>query len=93
MLPGTNSALDWLTHASIYQEYLAKTLTDKYSTLNGQMDKVINDANSELNILNQKLSSMALPLSRYLLADLLSRYANRSGQAQGREHGSCCSIP
>lgn len=44
--------------SSVYQEYLAKTLTDKYSTLNVQMDKVINDANSELNILNQKLSSM-----------------------------------
>ena len=42
----------------VYQEYLAKTLTDKYSTLNVQMDKVINDANSELNILNQKLNSM-----------------------------------
>lgn len=63
MLPETSSALHRLTVASIYQEYLAKTLTDKYSTLNVQMDKVINDANSELNILNQKLSSMGLPLS------------------------------
>lgn len=33
-------------------------MTDKYNTLNAQMDKVINDANSELNILNQKLNSM-----------------------------------
>lgn len=49
-----------LTNTSIYQEYLAKTLTDKYSTLNVQMDKVINDANSELNILNQKLNSMSV---------------------------------
>ena len=42
---------------SVYQEYLAKTLTDKYSTLNAQMDKVLNDANSELNILNQRINS------------------------------------
>lgn len=46
-----------LTGASIYQEYLAKTLTDKYGTLNVQMDKILNDANSELSILNQKLNS------------------------------------
>ena len=45
-----------LTESSVYQEYLAKTLTDKYTTLNMQMDKVINDANSELNVLNQKLN-------------------------------------
>jgi len=56
------SSLHALTSASIYQEYLAKTLTDKYSTLNVQMDKVINDANSELNILNQKLNSMSMAL-------------------------------
>jgi E3 ubiquitin-protein ligase CCNP1IP1 len=48
----------WLKLPSVYQEYLAKTLTDKYSNLNQQLDKVLNDANSELNILNQRINSM-----------------------------------
>jgi E3 ubiquitin-protein ligase CCNP1IP1 len=65
-----------LTSASIYQEYLAKTLTDKYSTLNVQMDKVINDANSELNILNQKLNSMSLITLCRSTADVWVRYAD-----------------
>jgi len=46
-----------LTLYSIYQEYLAKSLTDKYGNLSVQMDKIINDANSEIDGLNQKLSS------------------------------------
>lgn len=48
-----------LTVPSVYQEYLAKTLTDKYSNLNQQLDKVLSDANSELNILNQRISSIS----------------------------------
>ena len=47
----------YLMARSVYQEYLAKTLTDKYANLNVQVDKIINDANSELEVLNQKLSS------------------------------------
>lgn len=43
--------------SSVYQEYLAKTLTDKYNSLNVQMDKIINEANSELSIMTQKLNS------------------------------------
>lgn len=46
-----------LTPYSIYQEYLAKSLTDKYGNLSVQMDKIINDANSEIDGLNQKLGS------------------------------------
>ena len=42
---------------SVYQEYLAKTLTDKYSHLNVQMDRLVNEANSELEVLNQRLRS------------------------------------
>ena len=45
-----------LTVASVYQEYLAKTLTDKYGNLSVQMDKIINEANTELDSLNQKLA-------------------------------------
>ena len=56
-LPTVVAITAWLKFYSVYQEYLAKTLTDKYSTLNAQMDKVLNDANSELNILNQRINS------------------------------------
>lgn len=66
----TTFACAALTISSVYQEYLAKTLTDKYSTLNVQMDKVINDANSELNILNQKLNSMCPETCRCPIIDL-----------------------
>lgn len=45
-----------LTHCSIYQEYLAKTLADKYGNLNVQVDKIVNDANAELQMLHQKLA-------------------------------------
>ena len=55
--PTIVAIIDQLKYSSVYQEYLAKTLTDKYSTLNGQMDKVLHDANSELNILNQRINS------------------------------------
>ena len=44
-----------LTNHSVYQEYLARTLTDKYGNLSVQMDKIINDANSELESLQHKL--------------------------------------
>ncbi|KAL2050132.1 hypothetical protein ABVK25_009635 [Lepraria finkii] len=44
------------TQEIVYQEFLAKTLTDKYSNLNQQLDQVLSDANSELNILNQRIS-------------------------------------
>jgi E3 ubiquitin-protein ligase CCNP1IP1 len=49
---------------SVYQEYLAKNLADKYNTLNSQMDKVIHDANAEISGLRSKLSG--------LLYDILS---------------------
>lgn len=39
-----------------YQEFLAKSLTDKYTGLNLQMDKVIHNANSEISTLHSKLS-------------------------------------
>ena len=33
-------------------------MTEKHNTLNVQIDKILNEANSELNMLNQKLHSM-----------------------------------
>ena len=44
-----------LTCSSVYQEFLAKSLADKYTTLSTQMDKVIHDANSEISHLHGKL--------------------------------------
>ena len=47
-----------LTIFSVYQEFLAKSLTDKYNHLNVQMDRLVNEANSELEVINRKLSGM-----------------------------------
>ena len=43
---------------SIYQEYTVKAMTEKHNSLNVQIDKILNDANAELNILTQKLNGM-----------------------------------
>ena len=51
-----------LTIDSVYQEYLAKILTDKYGTLSVQMDKVINDANAEIENLHHKLEGRSQTL-------------------------------
>ncbi|KAL8931728.1 MAG: hypothetical protein Q9211_006770 [Gyalolechia sp. 1 TL-2023] len=49
-----------VTTCSVYQEYLAKSLTDKYNNLGTQMDKIVHDANSEIDTLNQKISSLQI---------------------------------
>ncbi|KAE8356345.1 hypothetical protein BDV28DRAFT_165021 [Aspergillus coremiiformis] len=46
------------TQEIYYQEFLAKTLTDKYTSLNTQMDKVIHNANMEISTLQARLSDM-----------------------------------
>ncbi|TVY81257.1 E3 ubiquitin-protein ligase CCNB1IP1 [Lachnellula suecica] len=55
-------ALSWwayqTTQEIVYQEFLAKNLSEKYSSLNLQMDKIINDANSEISNLRNKVSGM-----------------------------------
>ncbi|KAL8954101.1 MAG: hypothetical protein Q9222_000080 [Ikaeria aurantiellina] len=48
------------TQEIVYQEYLAKSLTDKYNNLGSQVDKIIHDANTEINVLNQKISGMQI---------------------------------
>ena len=59
----------------MYQEYLAKNLTEKYSTLNLQMDKVVNDANGQLSHLRNKLSGeVGVELSRFR-TNMQYRYA------------------
>lgn len=47
-----------LTHVSVYQEYLARTWTDKYGKLSMQMDKIIHDANAEIDNLTQRLTGL-----------------------------------
>lgn len=44
-----------LTESSLYQEFLGKTLTEKYATLNTQMDKIIHNANAEISTLQTRL--------------------------------------
>ncbi|KAF1347987.1 hypothetical protein BDV97DRAFT_299117, partial [Delphinella strobiligena] len=44
------------TQEIMYQDYMAKSLTEKYATLSSQMDNVINDANGEITSLRDKLS-------------------------------------
>lgn len=41
---------------SFYQEFLGKSLSDKYTSLNTQMDRVIHNANSEISSLQARLS-------------------------------------
>ncbi|KKZ64402.1 hypothetical protein EMCG_09625 [[Emmonsia] crescens] len=43
-----------------YQEYLGKSLTEKYGALNQQMDKVIHDANSEIYNLQNRISEIQI---------------------------------
>ncbi|KAF1840996.1 uncharacterized protein K460DRAFT_359534 [Cucurbitaria berberidis CBS 394.84] len=42
----------------IYQEHLAKGLTEKYNTLSQQMDQLIHDANSQIKALQDKIQAM-----------------------------------
>lgn len=49
-----------------YQEYLGKSLTEKYSSLSTQMDKVIHNANSEISTLHSKVSGMAHCMNRVM---------------------------
>jgi hypothetical protein len=41
--------------SSMYHDYMAKNLADRYANLNSQMDNVIKDANSEISGLRDRL--------------------------------------
>ncbi|KAI3323567.1 hypothetical protein HD806DRAFT_522710 [Xylariaceae sp. AK1471] len=49
-----------VTQEIIYQQHMSKTLTDKYSSLNVHLDKVVNDANAEIANCHNKLKSAEL---------------------------------
>ncbi|KAH8678619.1 hypothetical protein BGZ60DRAFT_428455 [Tricladium varicosporioides] len=55
-------ALGWWAYQTsqeiIYQSCMSKSLSEQYNTLNIQMDKIINDANSEISNLRNKLAAM-----------------------------------
>ncbi|KAK5165553.1 uncharacterized protein LTR77_009082 [Saxophila tyrrhenica] len=42
----------------MYQEYLARSLTDKYQLLSDQMDNIIKDANSQIRSMNNRLDAL-----------------------------------
>ena len=46
-----------LMRCSVYQEFLARSLTDKYATLNSNANRTINDANAEIAALRDRLHS------------------------------------
>ncbi|KAI4122810.1 MAG: hypothetical protein LQ338_005601, partial [Usnochroma carphineum] len=48
------------TQEIVYQEYLARSLTEKYNNLETEMDKIIHDANTEIDKLNQKISNLQI---------------------------------
>lgn len=52
----------WLTNyhfCSFYQEFLGKSLTEKYGALNTQMDKIIHNANSEISNLQTRMFGLS----------------------------------
>ncbi|KAJ5184145.1 cyclin [Penicillium capsulatum] len=68
------------TQEIFYQEFLAQSLTDKYTSLNLQMDKVIHNANSEISSLHSKLSDMqaAQEVLQKKNQDLVDLYREKS---------------
>ncbi|KAI1757104.1 hypothetical protein F4782DRAFT_481241 [Xylaria castorea] len=44
-----------VTQEIIFQQHMSKTLTEKYSSLNVHLDKVVNDANAEITNCHNKL--------------------------------------
>ena len=48
--------------SSVYQEYLGKTLTEKYNGSKLEIDQLVNEANSQIDMLTQKLNGGPLYL-------------------------------
>ncbi|KAH3980295.1 hypothetical protein HBI56_141620 [Parastagonospora nodorum] len=69
----------------IYQEHLAKGLTEKYNTLSQQMDQLIHEANSQIQALQDKMQTMqgeysALEGKNHELSDAFGQKARSLGQ-------------
>jgi E3 ubiquitin-protein ligase CCNP1IP1 len=48
----------WLIVFRMYNEAMGKNLADKYSHLSGQLDKIVHDANGEIQSLQNKIKSI-----------------------------------
>ncbi|KAL1791855.1 hypothetical protein ACET3X_009606 [Alternaria dauci] len=73
----------------IYQEHLAKGLTDKYDTLSQQMDQLIHDANAQIKALQGKMQTMqaeqeALEIKNIELAEAYTQKTKAHQQLQAR---------
>jgi hypothetical protein len=55
--------------SSMYHDFMAKNLADRYANLNSQMDNVIKDANSEISGLRDRLESEMHDVSRASSSD------------------------
>lgn len=81
-----------LTVPSVYQEFLARSLTDKYSNLSTHMDKIINEANAEIMGLRDKLNGLQAPyLANEVCALIVPSDAGRterSGEEEPRSRRS-----
>ncbi|OTA63136.1 hypothetical protein K449DRAFT_329426 [Hypoxylon sp. EC38] len=69
------------TQEVVYQEHLSKALTEKYSSLNVHLDKVINEANLEITNLQNKLTGKFLSFSLPTASDSLRRKNDELAQA------------
>lgn len=49
----------------IYQQHLAKGLTEKYTSLSQQMEQLIHDANAQIKVLQDKLQGLLRPVVRF----------------------------
>ncbi|POS88162.1 hypothetical protein EPUL_000322 [Erysiphe pulchra] len=71
------------TQEIVYQEYCAKNLTNKYTALNSQMDKIIHDANSELsNLRNMQSEQESLRQKNRDLAQQLRERTRKHHETQ-----------
>jgi hypothetical protein len=50
-----------LTISRLYNEAMGKNLADKYSHLSNQLDKIVSDANSEIQNLQNKIKGRLVP--------------------------------
>ncbi|KAK5455991.1 hypothetical protein LTS15_005310 [Exophiala xenobiotica] len=48
-----------ITHEIAYQQYVAKNLTDRYTNLNAAMDRVVHEANTEIQTMQKRLEDLS----------------------------------
>ncbi|EGX95785.1 hypothetical protein CCM_00439 [Cordyceps militaris CM01] len=65
-----------------YQQYLYKTLTEKYATLSGRLEQTVSEANAQIETLQRKMGSLAAEndKARKHNEDLSKAYKEKSRQ-------------